>query len=327
MRWIKWVLLLCLPFFLFLMLIAGAISYTTQKLQVGNAEKIGSSDDMTCVYNPENIKFDERTEKVRQQVIKSVDKFYVNMVLGIYEVDTKSNIKDVIKKTNDIIKVAKDEDIPTLIQTYKYGLDYLKYLKENNKKHNLSMSRKYFEWKYPKSDDTSIYMFYIDVLQKTNKDCKNIEVSGEWIPPLKKPFIISQDFHGLHRGIDVVKPYGDTLYAVTNGIILNVGSSCEGNGGYLGNYCPYGAFSGAGNFVEIKTTTKDKKDIFIYYFHMEKPSVKQGDVVKVGQAIGTIGNSGNSTGTHVHLELRKKEGLVWKPNGDEINPHTLINFY
>ena len=44
------------------------------------------------------------------------------------------------------------------------------------------------------------------------------------------------------------------------------------------------------------------------YAHLSKVNVKVGDVVMKGQKIGLSGNRGNSSGPHLHIELRKNSG-------------------
>ena len=52
------------------------------------------------------------------------------------------------------------------------------------------------------------------------------------------------------------------------------------------------------------------------YGHMSKFNVRPGQKVKRGDLIGFVGNSGTSTGPHLHYEVRK--------NGNPVNP---VNFY
>lgn len=333
MKLVKWLILLHFPFFIILiMMMCSSASLQTQGVAMasGGGNPNGDGGDMTCTYKADEIEFSKDTEKQRDKVKQQFPAYYVNMVLGIYETDEGSSIDSVIDTVKKYIEGDTDIDVPTMIQFYKYGSGYEKYLKENRLNHSLSTSRKYFEKELTKEaqkEDPESYKFYIAVLRKINKDCEELAVSGDWYSPLKKPYNITQDFGGEHRGIDYGQPVGTDLYAVTNAQVLNVGRSCDIYNGYLGEMCPGGSYEGAGNFVELKAITKDKKEIYIYYIHMAHVVVDIGDVVKGSQKIGTVGNSGNSTGSHLHLEFRDQRGLVWKPNGHEINPHTLINFY
>ena len=55
------------------------------------------------------------------------------------------------------------------------------------------------------------------------------------------------------------------------------------------------------------------------YGHLQKATVKQGDTVSAGQQVGVIGSTGNSSGPHLHLRVRK--------NGQSIDPRTVIPGY
>jgi len=94
-----------------------------------------------------------------------------------------------------------------------------------------------------------------------------------------------------HEGIDFKGQTGDNIYATGAGVV----TKAYRNGSY-------------GNFVEI-----DHKNGYKTTFaHMKKYKVAVGDKVKRGQLIGQIGNTGRSTGPHLHYELLYK--------GKPINP-------
>lgn len=86
-----------------------------------------------------------------------------------------------------------------------------------------------------------------------------------------------------HEGIDFMAPLGTRIFAAAAGVV----TSASYHVGY-------------GNMVEIehdqKTTTR--------YAHASKLLVKQGDVVRLGQAIALVGSTGRSTGPHLHFEVR-----------------------
>lgn len=100
-----------------------------------------------------------------------------------------------------------------------------------------------------------------------------------------------------HTGIDLVlKPSNAPIKAFTDGEVLYAGFGHKGTG--LGGY---------GNVVLIK----DKNNRGQLYAHLSKVLVSKGQKIKKGQVIGNQGSTGQSTGPHLHYEVRKKaEGKV-----------------
>ena len=98
-----------------------------------------------------------------------------------------------------------------------------------------------------------------------------------------------------HRGIDILIRW-DTVYSATNGTVYFVGYNPADT---IGGYQP----SGAGNYVTIKSEWSGKL-IYLYYMHLTKPLVSANDLVLAGQPIAISGNTGYSTGAHLHFEVR-----------------------
>lgn len=99
----------------------------------------------------------------------------------------------------------------------------------------------------------------------------------------------------MHHGIDLAGPRGTAIYATGAGVVIYSGRK----GGY-------------GNVIEIRHA-------FGYetvYAHLSKRRVKVGDRVERGDRIGDMGNTGRSTGTHLHYEIRA--------NGRPVNPAKYI---
>lgn len=95
----------------------------------------------------------------------------------------------------------------------------------------------------------------------------------------------TQGVHG-HNGVDLAGAVGTPLRAAAAGtvIVANVG-------GYGGGY---------GNYVVIKHANGTQT----LYGHMNTVDVSVGQSVGQGQYIGTLGNTGRSTGPHIHFEVR-----------------------
>lgn len=98
--------------------------------------------------------------------------------------------------------------------------------------------------------------------------------------------IKTQDLHG-HNAIDLAAPVGTIIRASASGKVI----SSISNGGYNGGY---------GNYVIISHPNGTQT----LYAHNLKNFVKIGDKVEQGQMIAKIGMTGETTGPHVHFEIR-----------------------
>lgn len=90
-----------------------------------------------------------------------------------------------------------------------------------------------------------------------------------------------------HRGIDIAANKGTPIHAISGGEVISAGT----RGGY--GYC-------------VRVRQDDGK--IVYYAHCSKLTVKEGDRIKAGDVVGNVGSTGVSTGPHLHLEIRTKDG-------------------
>lgn len=95
----------------------------------------------------------------------------------------------------------------------------------------------------------------------------------------------TQGIHG-HNGIDIAATPGTPVVASGNGRVI-----AARVGGYNGGY---------GNMVVIS----HDGGVQTVYAHLREVNVSQGEVVTQGQIIGGVGNTGRSTGPHLHFEVR-----------------------
>lgn len=100
----------------------------------------------------------------------------------------------------------------------------------------------------------------------------------------------------MHKGMDFTAPVGTPIYATGDGVIDRADNRA----------------TGFGEHVEIDHGFGYKT----IYAHLSKYAVKRGQKVSRGDLIGFVGNTGRSSGPHLHYEVHK--------NGKAINP---INFY
>lgn len=107
-----------------------------------------------------------------------------------------------------------------------------------------------------------------------------------------------QQFNRMHKGVDLLLQVGDTIRAAVNGVVKKVAYDSDGYGNYLVLTHPDG----------METL----------YGHLQYAIVCQGQYVGIGTPIAIGGNTGNSTGPHLHFETHK--------NGVAIDPAVIFNF-
>lgn len=100
----------------------------------------------------------------------------------------------------------------------------------------------------------------------------------------------------MHKGVDFAAPIGTPIYAAADGVIEKAGR-----------------FSSYGNYIRIRHSSK----LGTAYGHLSRyaKGIRPGTRVKQGQVIGYVGNTGRSTGPHLHFEV-----LV---NGVQVNPRSV----
>jgi len=93
-----------------------------------------------------------------------------------------------------------------------------------------------------------------------------------------------------HTGIDLVAPFGSPVFAADDGVVALVGATSTGYGNYV-------VIAHAGGFDTL-------------YGHLSTALVSVGQVVTQGTPVGLEGSTGNSTGPHLHFELRVNQRPV-----------------
>ena len=95
-----------------------------------------------------------------------------------------------------------------------------------------------------------------------------------------------------HTGVDLIAPPGTPVLAAAGGVVSTVA--------YVAEY---------GNIVDVD----HDNGLTSRYAHLSKSVVRVGDVVMKGQKIALVGNTGRTTGPHLHFEVREK-GIPLNPN-------------
>jgi murein DD-endopeptidase MepM/ murein hydrolase activator NlpD len=114
---------------------------------------------------------------------------------------------------------------------------------------------------------------------------------GGFIWPSNNHFLSGNDFSSFHHGIDIAGGTGDAVYAADNGVV-----TLAANGH---NY-------GYGNVLMVD----HGNGYATLYAHLSALNVGRCQSVGQGQVIGAIGSTGNSSGSHLHFEVRLNGGFV-----------------
>ncbi|MGC4375931.1 phage tail tape measure protein [Fictibacillus sp. Mic-4] len=127
-------------------------------------------------------------------------------------------------------------------------------------------------------------------------------VEGGFGPPFIKSSGYGPRDGDFHWGVDYAAPAGTPIPALAGGNVIfsDYGQRGSGYGGY-------------GNAVAIQGLN----GLIYLYGHNSKNLVKKGQSVKPGDIIGLVGSTGDSTGPHVHFEIRQ-------PDGTKINPEQFL---
>ena len=104
---------------------------------------------------------------------------------------------------------------------------------------------------------------------------------------------------GYHTGVDFAVPQGTDVLAVADGKVANAN---------------WGKSYGTQLVQKVEGG-------WVIYAHLSKALVKAGDKVKAGQHIGESGSTGNSSGPHLHFEMR--DNIRWSA-GKDIDPAKVL---
>jgi murein DD-endopeptidase MepM/ murein hydrolase activator NlpD len=114
--------------------------------------------------------------------------------------------------------------------------------------------------------------------------------TGSFVWPAANHFLSGNNFGPSHMGIDIAAGLGAWVYAADSGVVIYAGPA---SGGY-------------GNVIMIDHGNGYQT----LYAHLSVPMVKCGNSVTKGQVIAQAGSTGNSTGPHLHFEVRYNGGWI-----------------
>lgn len=145
-------------------------------------------------------------------------------------------------------------------------------------------------------------------LEKTRDDPKTINLLTEKLFYSTRYFgaydVDAEEFTAVHPGIDLKLPDGTPVGAVAGGRVHEVRRDDNS----------------LGLHVIIEHRAPDGKVYYSIYGHLASTNLKNGEDVKVGQTVGIVGMTGNTSGPHLHLQIDRGEAgetyhTVYWPKG------------
>ena len=265
-------------------------------------ENIYTYDFDKLTYNKIKLKFFQRNQKMIIIIIGIL--LLINIVLlSLLELNTnyykqlylsnqyiETNLYDIDKKINNIYDINKNDSINLsyknlLSNSYIIELDTDKYINKLNTIKN----------EYLLIKDLSLLKYIKNRYIPTGKPIQNDSlcigsVFGNRMHPIKKEI-------KFHFGIDINENIGAPIHTTANGYVSKI---------------VYNSTEGYGNYVVIT----HEFGYSTLYAHMDNIYVKLNQYVFLDDIIGTVGNTGLSTSSHLHYEIRF--------NNIPIDPLTLL---
>ncbi|SEI87103.1 Peptidase family M23 [Alkalibacterium gilvum] len=207
-----------------------------------------------------------------------------------------------------------DVDLKTLIQAYNFGNAFIPYVADNGKAWEQSLSEEFSDLNAQKlgwasfgdKDYVSKAMQYLTINDNQDVELKESDLSFDLegqhlVFPVPNFKAVSSSYgwrthpitkeRAFHTGTDIPAPAGIPVLASANGVVTEAGRK--------GTY---------GNAVVIDHGS----NVQTLYGHNSSLTVQAGETVTAGQMIARVGNTGRSTGPHLHFEVRH--------NGQYTNP-------
>ncbi len=100
-----------------------------------------------------------------------------------------------------------------------------------------------------------------------------------------------------HSGLDLACPINTPIVAANSGTVVKIDNACK---------------TTYGKFIKIQSDTPSGT-VYCIYAHLNQICVKEGDTVSAGSVIALSGNTGNTTGPHLHFGVKNSAGINVNP--------------
>lgn len=223
-------------------------------------------------------------------------------------------IKEDVTVTYKYYEVALNNKVVETVDTSKEAEELVSEIKNNEIDENINLS---IVEKYTNNSDevktNDLEVAKVNIENKVSKTIKEIEeqeaeknaiaeINGIKLATIPVTGTISSRYgvrsrirRSNHTGLDIAATTGTPIKVMADGVVTNAS--------YSGSY---------GKLIKVD----HGNGVETWYAHTSKMYVKKGQEVKAGDEIATVGSTGNSTGPHLHLEIRL--------NGEHINPQKYV---
>ena len=307
--WTKFIILIALA----ACLIIGAISYIYKPIYsvTLNGEFVGYSENKSKLQQRINEYIEKGNgENVAFVEIEELPEYKLCLLQKDVETNDEEIFNKVIENGTNYYKfyaIAVSNEEKKYVATLEEAEDVIEQLKDKNSNNadNLSVVEKYETELEEFTDvETCVADLYV---KKVVQSSYVVAATGVNATDVKVPLGISliRPTSGVvtsrfgprwgtsHKGVDIGAPQGTPIYAAAAGTVT---------------VSQYGYNGGYGNYVMIS----HGNGVQTLYGHCTTLCVEVGEYVSQGEQIATVGSTGNSTGNHLHLEIRV-DGIAQDP--------------
>lgn len=269
----------------------------------------------------ENIKnkmIEEKEKNIDSVEINGQPEYKLKLINRMYNTNPEeliANMKDKINVTYKYYEVALNNDILEKVNTLEEAEELINKLLTENQNLDLNITERYTQ------NEQEVVTTNIELAKQTisekaiktaeaQKQKKEQEEKLKSMPSVNGIKLATKPVSGTitsrygassrirksdHTGLDIATSSGTPIQVVADGTVTNAS--------YKGSY---------GNIVKVD----HGNNVETWYAHTKKMNVIVGQKVKAGDTIATVGSTGNSTGSHLHFEIRI--------NGKHINPQEYL---
>ena len=286
-----------------------------------SGEELGYVENKQALEETVKEEITENTDKTIEDISLNKEPEYelklVSRTENTEEKEVVQELKEETTVTYKYYEIAVQENVVEKVNTSEEAEELVNEIKEENNSEEIDLSivEKYTQ-NEEEADTSDLEVAKVNVQETIQTAIQEIEQQKEeeerWnalpsihgiklaVTPIEGTItsrygVSSRIRKSTHTGLDIAAVTGTDIKVVADGTVISAGYS--GSYGYLVKV-------DHGNGVET------------WYAHTNKMYVKKGDTVKAGDVIAAVGSTGNSTGPHLHLEIRV--------NGEHVNPQDYL---